>query len=152
MSNEPRPIMSSRCECGGCRRKAAVNAVRMIPRQSTYADSTRRGVGQPNYDCWRMTAMVSEPARCPLCGEPDNFRTLLTERVLPYCGACGVDKTFWPRIAELVAIRDAAVAWLHSKPDSTRRMVETGAKVLRLARQEAERNERPRQPSEAPTE
>lgn len=83
--------------------------------------------------------MTDQPDRCPLCGGAEHDRYLACDDP-----ACELPVKNWPRVAELVAIRDAAVAWLHSRDESGSRMVETGAEVLRLARQEAERNERPR--------
>lgn len=51
MGNKPRPIMNAgRCECGGCRRKAAVNAVRAIPRRINLCRT-----------CYELTRELTEP-------------------------------------------------------------------------------------------
>lgn len=50
--------------------------------------------------------MASEPDRCPLCGGERTQSHRL--------GDCGLPAKHWPRVRELVAIRDAAVKWFRS--------------------------------------
>lgn len=89
--------------------------------------------------------MPDQPDRCPMCGGAKSRRYSVCR-----CEACRLPRYNWPRVAELVAIRDAAVAWdrAMSRDDIDRRIV-TSTRLRELARQEAE-NERPRQPPETP--
>ena len=50
--------------------------------------------------------MTTTPDRCPLCGgmEHDRYHACDNPK-------CELPVRHWPRVAELVAIRDAAVAW-----------------------------------------
>ena len=75
-----------------------------------------------------------ESDRCPLCGG----RAKPTIRNSWVCDECDLPERHWPRIRELVAIRDAAVelaSWRDLHPS---RFDEVMARIEELARQEDE--------------
>lgn len=92
--------------------------------------------------------------RCPLCGGIRGAQSTDGACDLPQCG---LHRHLWPRVAELVAIRNAAVEWIKvvmlpitwSDPRKYRAHIENTKRLEDLARQEAE-NVRPRTDAEMP--
>ena len=102
--------------------------------------------------------MADQPHHCPLCGGERTrcfqVRVHGQPRIVDeWCDTieCKLPKHLWPRIAEFVAIRDAAVAWATTR--DVYESVDLGVRLMDLVkpRQEAE-NERPRSAPEASAE
>lgn len=82
--------------------------------------------------------MTTTPDRCPLCGgmEHDRYRACDNPK-------CELPAKNWPRVAELVAIRDAVCEWRAmcelDGPGTCQEIWAQESLMTELARQEAER-------------
>lgn len=79
--------------------------------------------------------MTETPDRCPLCGGEDT--TVYLSSGDAYCKNqdCSLAVKRWPRVAALMAIRDAAVEWSVSWADD-RRYEQACENLARLASEE----------------
>lgn len=88
--------------------------------------------------------MATDQPRCPLCGGASYLGHYELK-----CVVCGLPEKYWPRIRELVSIRDVAMelaGWHDLHP---RRFDEVITRIKDLVRQEA-KNVGPRTQPETP--
>lgn len=72
---------------------------------------------------------------CPLCGSRSNQPSDFNH----WCVECCLLVALWPRVAQLVAIRDAAVEFYRDSRATPLRFAATMERLFALARQEADR-------------
>ncbi len=83
--------------------------------------------------------MTDQPTRCPLCGWQQRMPVAYCE-----CANCGLQISKWPRVADIVAIRDAVLRWRiacdkHGSGHATLKEIGLATEALReLARKELE--------------
>lgn len=83
--------------------------------------------------------MADTPDRCPLCGG----RSKPTIRNSWVCDECDLPERHWPRVAQLVAIRDAVIQWQAmcelDAPGTCTEIWAQESAIMEMARQEVER-------------